>query len=106
MGEWTKDIREAFLNAQGMASFNRVLWDDEIKVMYFEHFGVSVTEVWLNESVDRETDFGVWSNNSLNNANAVVLWEDTPPHPTVETHGYTTKTCKFSGCDCDLPKEE
>lgn len=105
MSGWSSDIRKAFVSDNGAASFNRILWDEEIGVLYFEHFGVSVTEVWLNGSTVSDDDFGVWSNNSLNNADAVVLWESKPVHPTLATHGYELKTCKFEGCDCDLPKE-
>lgn len=75
MSDWTADIRNAFIGTDGKARFSRVLFDEEIKVLYFEHFDASVTEVWLEGSVERQDDFGVHANNSLNNPHAVVLWD-------------------------------
>lgn len=75
MHSWTEDIRRAFIGEDGKARFSRVLFDEEIKVLYFEHFDVSVTEVWLEDSAERGEDFGVHANNSLNNPHAVVLWD-------------------------------
>lgn len=105
MSDWTADIRTAFMGTEGIAKFSRVLYDEEIHVLYFEHFGVNVTEVWLDGSQHSDDDFEVWSNNSLNNDNAVVIWEPEAPKTALETHGWASKTCKFPGCDCDLPKE-
>lgn len=99
------EVSKVFMSARGGARFRRLLWDDDIKTLYFEDWEGSIVECWLNPSEDRGTDFGIWSNNSLNNASAVVLWEDPPVNPTVEGHGWAIRTCKFPSCDCDLPKE-
>ena len=75
MIDWTEDIRRAFIGEDGKARFSRVLFDQETKVLYFEHFGASVTEIWLEDNAERREDFGVHANNSVNNPHAVVLWD-------------------------------
>lgn len=79
MSSYMRDISEAFQGVDGRSRWQRILWDEEIKVMYFEDHSASVVEVWLNGPIDNDDydDFGVWPNNSLSNSNAVVLWENT-----------------------------
>jgi hypothetical protein len=77
MPDYHRDIMTAFQGTDGRSRWKRILWDDEIKVLYFEDHASSVVEVWLNPSENRRDDFGVWGNNSLNNDHAVVLWEET-----------------------------
>jgi hypothetical protein len=75
--DYHRDMTVALQGDDGMARFQRILWDEEIKVLYFEDHAGSIIEVWLNGDEDRHDDFGVWGNNSLNNGNAEVLWENT-----------------------------
>jgi len=79
MGEYITDINTAFQGADGFSRWRRILWDEEIKVLYFEDHSASVVEVWLGGPIGIETedDFGVWPNNRMNNSNAVTLWEIT-----------------------------
>lgn len=84
MSDWTADIRNAFIGTDGMARFTRLLFDEEIKTLYFEHVDGSVTEVWLEADDERREDFGVWPNNNLNNPHATVLWEQDSTPETID----------------------